>query len=84
MDLHNNLGTVTLNLSFDNGDFQFKCQPLHAALILYFGEEDLKDNEGVTPEKLSKELDISVSLVKQKMMFWVHNGVIKEIKRNEE
>ena len=84
MDLHNNLGTVTLQLSFDNGDFQFKCQPIHAGLILYFGEEDLKDNEGITPEQLSKELGISVQLAKQKMMFWVHNGVVREIKRNEE
>ena len=64
MDLHNNLGTVTLQLSFDNGDFQFKCQPIHAGLILYFGEEDLNDNEGITPEQLSKELGISVQLAK--------------------
>ena len=39
MDLHNNLGTVTLSLSFDNGEFSFKCQPIHAVLILYFGKQ---------------------------------------------
>lgn len=53
MDLHNNLGTVTLNLSFDNGDFKFKCQPIHAVLILYFGEQELSDNAGLTAEFLS-------------------------------
>jgi anaphase-promoting complex subunit 2 len=36
IDLHHNLGIVKLSLSFENGDFIFKCQPIHALLILLF------------------------------------------------
>lgn len=25
---HNNLGYVRIRLSFDNGDFEFNCQPI--------------------------------------------------------
>jgi anaphase-promoting complex subunit 2 len=30
---HHELGSVTLNLTFDNGDFEFKCLPLHATIL---------------------------------------------------
>ena len=36
---HTNLGHVNLSLSFDNGDFEFKCLPIHAVLIGYFDEQ---------------------------------------------
>ena len=58
MDLHNHLGTVKLSLSFDNGDFEFKCQPIHAVLILYFGDEQLGDKKGLTPEFLAEQLGV--------------------------
>ncbi len=35
---HNSLGHVNLTLSFDNGDFEFKCLPIHAVIIGYFDE----------------------------------------------
>jgi hypothetical protein len=38
LEWHNNLGCVIVELEFDNGKFQFKCQPVHAILIGYFDE----------------------------------------------
>lgn len=35
---HYELGSVTLNLSFDNGDFEFRCLPIHAILLEHFDE----------------------------------------------
>ena len=37
---HHDLGSVTLDLSFDNGDFEFKCLPIHTCLIGYFNDVD--------------------------------------------
>ena len=39
---HYNLGHVNLTLSFDNGDFPFKCSPIQAVLINYFDEDRIK------------------------------------------
>jgi anaphase-promoting complex subunit 2 len=33
IQFHYNLGHVNLTLSFKNGDFDFKCMPVHAILI---------------------------------------------------
>ena len=35
---HHELGSVTMTLSFDNGDFDFRCLPIHAALLDHFDE----------------------------------------------
>ena len=35
---HSNLGHVNLSLSFDNGEFDFKCLPIHAILIELFDD----------------------------------------------
>lgn len=40
---HNTLGHVNLTLSFKNGDFDFKCLPIHAVMINYFDEDKMKD-----------------------------------------
>ena len=75
---HYNLGHVNLTLSFKNGDFDFKCMPIHAMMITSFDEEYIRDkNMGVSSEELSNWLNISQNVVKQKMSFWVHKGVVK-------
>jgi anaphase-promoting complex subunit 2 len=51
---HYNLGHVNLTLSFDNGDFEFKCLPIQAIMITYFDEEKMRDaKNGVSSEELS-------------------------------
>lgn len=47
---HHDLGSVTLNLSFNNGDFEFRCLPIHATIIGYFNDVD---NLTITSEYLS-------------------------------
>jgi DNA-binding Lrp family transcriptional regulator len=39
---------------------------------------ELKDNAGLSIEALSKELNLSQTIVKQRMTFWVHKMVIRE------
>lgn len=76
---HYNLGHVNISLTFDNGEFQFKCLPIQAIMITYFDDEKIKDpKNGVSSEQLSNYLQISQNVVKQKMSFWVHKGVVKE------
>lgn len=38
---HNQLGYVNLSLGFDNGEFEFKCLPIHAILISYLDETSI-------------------------------------------
>ena len=75
---HYNLGHVNLTLSFDNGDFPFKCSPVQAILITYFDEDRLGTEGHVSSEALSNDLQMAPKVVKQKMSFWVHKGVVKE------
>jgi anaphase-promoting complex subunit 2 len=39
IQFHYNLGYVNLSLSFDNGEFTFKCLPIHAILISCFADK---------------------------------------------
>ena len=76
---HYNLGHVNLTLSFRNGDFDFKCMPIHAMMISCFDEAYIGNKEmGMSSEELSNWLGISQGMIKQKMSFWVHKGVVKE------
>ena len=76
---HYNLGHVNLTLTFDNGSFDFKCMPVHAMLINSFDDSKIKNKSlGISSEELSTDLNLPQNLIKQKMSFWVHKGVIKE------
>ncbi len=44
INFHFNLGHVNLTLSFDNGNFDFKCLPIQAMLITYFDDDIMKDH----------------------------------------
>jgi hypothetical protein len=46
------------------------------------GFEREKDVFEVPVEVLAKELEVTVNVIKQKMAYWVHLGVVKENKRN--
>lgn len=79
---HQSLGHVILSLTFDNGEFEFKCLPIHAILISYFDDSKYDPANGVSSEFLAKEMKIPQQIVKQKMQFWIHKGVILEEKKN--
>ena len=75
---HNSLGHANLTLTFKNGSFDFKCLPIHAVIINYFDEDKMKDaHNGISSEELSASLHVAPNVIKQKMSFWVHKGVIK-------
>ena len=77
MQYHYNLGHVNLTLSFKNGDFPFKCLPIHAVMIRFFDEDHMRETNGISSEELANLLHLTPNVVKQKMSFWVHKGVIK-------
>lgn len=48
---HSNFGHVNITLSFDNGDFEFKCLPIQAVMISFFDENRMRDPvNGLTSE----------------------------------
>ncbi|CAK59207.1 unnamed protein product (macronuclear) [Paramecium tetraurelia] len=74
---HHDLGSVTLDLTFDNGDFEFKCLPIHACIIGYFNDDDSK---GLYSDALAQQLQMNHEDLKRRMQFWVQKGVIREQK----
>ena len=50
---HHDLGSVSLTLTFDNCECDFKCLPIHATIIQYFN--DIGD-ESIASNFLAKEL----------------------------
>ncbi len=52
---HTNLGHVNLSLTFENGEFDFKCLPIHAQLISFFDESKYDLKNGVMSEFLAQE-----------------------------
>jgi hypothetical protein len=53
--------------------------PIHAILINCFDDTKIKDkSQGVSSDDLSNHLNLPQNIVKQKMSFWIHKGVVKE------
>jgi hypothetical protein len=51
-------------------------------MIGYFDEDKMKESQnGISSEELSGKLQVAPNVIKQKMSFWVHKGVIKEIRQ---
>ncbi|KAN0035538.1 hypothetical protein ACTA71_004812 [Dictyostelium dimigraforme] len=75
------LGLVDLDLEIGNGNIQsFQVSPIHATLIMLFGDEnDGDDEKELTLDYLSNQLEISKDLVKKKLIFWLNNQIIKEV-----
>lgn len=81
LKFHEELGSVTLTLEFENGSRTWNdVSPLHAAIIsLFDGENDLKSSE-----QLSKVLGISQHHLRKEISFWETRGVITRSKLNDE
>jgi len=72
------LGRVVLTLHFENGSFRFKVTPLQASIISLFNNEP----KGLTADQISKQLELPISEVKRKIIFWVSKGVLKEVAKS--
>lgn len=81
LKLHEQLGSVTLSLEFENGTKTWTgVSPLHAAIITLFDEEDKMKSS----EELSMALGISQHHLRKEISFWETRGVIVRVKQNDE
>ena len=81
LKFHEQLGSVTLTLAFENGSKTWSgVSPLHAAIIsLFDGETEMKSSE-----ELSVALGISQHHLRKEISFWETRGVITRVKQNED
>lgn len=81
LKFHEQLGSVTLTLEFDNGSKAWSgVSPLHAAIISLFDDEAGEKSS----EELSNALGISQHQLRKEISFWETRGVISRFKRSEE
>lgn len=93
------LGTVVLDLNFEeNKTISFSVTPLQATIILYFQDQGFFFSNGFfffilyksiyfletwQLEELAEKIEVSSDFLKKKISFWVNQGIIKEIQRNQ-
>ncbi|GBG67409.1 hypothetical protein CBR_g545 [Chara braunii] len=67
------LGTVKLELEFEDRTVQFTVSPVHAVLVMHFE----KTNRWLSSD-LAEAVGVPVGAVRKKMSFWVNQGVVTE------
>ncbi|CAH9134338.1 unnamed protein product [Cuscuta epithymum] len=70
------LGTVKLELEFEDRALQFMCTPLHASIIVQFQEQ-----KRWTSKDLAAALGIPMDVLSRKINFWISKGVLAESPR---
>ncbi|PRP72994.1 hypothetical protein PROFUN_14657 [Planoprotostelium fungivorum] len=71
-------GCIKLQLDFEDGrSIEFSVSPILAAIVYSFQETDTWNIND-----LSTLLEMQLDLLKKKLMYWVNNGVLKEIATN--
>nr|GME18442.1 anaphase-promoting complex subunit 2 [Ipomoea batatas] len=68
-----NLGTVKLELEFEDRAMQFTCTPLHASIIMQF-----QDQKRWTSKNLAAALGTPVDVLNRRINFWTSKGVLAE------
>lgn len=68
-----NLGTVKLELQFEDRSMQFTVAPVHAAIIMRFQEKP-----SWTSKTLATEIGIPVDSLNRRIGFWTSKGVLTE------
>ncbi|KAG9146919.1 hypothetical protein Leryth_021563 [Lithospermum erythrorhizon] len=68
-----NLGTVKLELQFEDRAVQFMVTPLHASIIMQF-----QDKKSWTPENLAVAVGVPVDVLNKRINFWISKGIIAE------
>lgn len=78
----NNLGKVTLDLTFKNGvSDTFRCEPIHAILIGQFDKNENPSQGPISLETLAQKLEAHQNFIRSKLFFWVKKGVLVECNR---
>ncbi|KAL6983462.1 anaphase-promoting complex subunit 2 [Sarracenia purpurea var. burkii] len=68
-----NLGTVKLELQFEDKSLQFTVTPLHASIIMQF-----QDQTSWTSKSLAAAIGVPVDVLNRRINFWISKGVISE------
>ncbi|XP_039057844.1 anaphase-promoting complex subunit 2-like [Hibiscus syriacus] len=68
-----NLGTVKLELQFEDKTMQFTVAPVHAAIIMQF-----QDQTSWTSKNLAAATGIPVDVLNRRISFWLSKGVLTE------
>ncbi|CAI0405954.1 unnamed protein product [Linum tenue] len=68
-----NLGTVKLELEFEDREIQFTVTPIHAAIIMQF-----QDQISWTSNKLAAALGVPVDVLNRRINFWISKGIVSE------
>ncbi|KAG5400931.1 hypothetical protein IGI04_015538 [Brassica rapa subsp. trilocularis] len=72
-----NLGTVKLELQFEDRAMQFTVSPTHAAIIMQFQEKKIW-----TSIDLAAAIGIPIDLLNRRVNFWISQGVLRESNAN--
>lgn len=68
-----NLGTVKLELQFEDRSAQFVVSPMHAAIIMHFEKQTRW-----TATELAEAVGVPVITLRRRIMLWVNQGVLVE------
>ncbi|KAI3987672.1 hypothetical protein MKX01_028406 [Papaver californicum] len=68
-----NLGTVKLELQFEDREVQFTVPPLHAAIIMQF-----QDQTSWTSKNLAVAVGVPVDTLNRRINFWISKGILSE------
>lgn len=75
LEWKSSLGSVTLDLRIGEQDLEFTVPPFLATILLLF-----QDREEWSIQELANVLSVSAEFVRKKIMFWINQGVISEMK----
>ncbi|XP_072960553.1 anaphase-promoting complex subunit 2 isoform X2 [Typha angustifolia] len=68
-----NLGTVKLELQFEDRNMQFTVAPVHAAIIMQFQEK-----MSWTSKNLAAAIGMPVETLNRRITFWISKGILTE------
>ncbi|CAL9173792.1 unnamed protein product [Musa hybrid cultivar] len=68
-----NLGTVKLELQFEDRSMQFTVSPMHAVIIMQFQEQT-----SWTSKNLAASIGVPIDTLNKRINFWISKGVLAE------
>ncbi|XP_024994243.1 anaphase-promoting complex subunit 2 isoform X2 [Cynara cardunculus var. scolymus] len=69
-----NLGTVKLELEFEDRTLQFTVTPVHASIIMQFQDQ----KTSWTSKNLAAAIGVPVDTLQRRISFWISKGIIAE------
>ncbi|KAL7587747.1 anaphase-promoting complex subunit 2 [Lactuca sativa] len=73
-----NLGTVKLELEFEDRTLQFTVTPVHASIIMKF-----QDQTSWSCKNLADAIGVPVDTLQRRINFWISKGIVSESSSND-